>query len=102
MPPIEVPWPPMYLVVECMTIAAPWSIGRQITGVGRRIAAVPRVQHEGLGVAAVGRHQESFSQSCSGAELIEGSLGGRVWRSAQGALPGMTSACGITGKAPEC
>ena len=32
MPPIEVPWPPIYLVVECMTIAAPWSSGRQSTG----------------------------------------------------------------------
>ena len=34
MPPIEVPWPPMYLVVECMTIAAPCSIGWQSTGAG--------------------------------------------------------------------
>src|ERR1019366_2630614 len=32
MPPIEVPWPPIYLVVECSTIAAPWSSGRQSTG----------------------------------------------------------------------
>ena len=32
MPPIEVPCPPMYLVVECTTMAAPCSSGRQIMG----------------------------------------------------------------------
>jgi len=32
MPPIEVPWPPIYFVVECMTTAAPWSSGRHKTG----------------------------------------------------------------------
>ena len=26
-PPIEVPWPPIYFVVECITIAAPCSNG---------------------------------------------------------------------------
>ncbi len=32
MPPIEVPWPPMYFVVECMVIAAPCLIGWHSTG----------------------------------------------------------------------
>ena len=27
MPPIEVPWPPIYFVVECMVIVAPCLIG---------------------------------------------------------------------------
>ena len=32
MPPMLVPWPPMYLVVECITTAAPWSNGRTRSG----------------------------------------------------------------------
>ena len=32
MPPIEVPWPPIYFVVECMVIAAPCLIGWHSTG----------------------------------------------------------------------
>ena len=32
MPPIEVPWPPINLVVEWINTAAPWSNGLQITG----------------------------------------------------------------------
>jgi len=31
-PPIEVPWPPINLVSECITIAAPCAIGLHITG----------------------------------------------------------------------
>ena len=31
-PPIEVPWPPIYLVVEYTTTAAPWSNGRTSSG----------------------------------------------------------------------
>ena len=31
-PPIEVPWPPMYFVVEYITTAAPWSNGRTSIG----------------------------------------------------------------------
>src|SRR5674476_961755 len=33
-PPRAVPWPPMYLVVECTTMSAPWSKGRHRIGVG--------------------------------------------------------------------
>ena len=32
MPPMAVPWPPMYFVVEWTMMAAPWSKGLQITG----------------------------------------------------------------------
>ena len=34
MPPIEVPWPPMNLVAEWITMSAPWSKGRSRKGVG--------------------------------------------------------------------
>ena len=32
MPPMLLPWPPMYFVVECITTAAPWSNGRTSSG----------------------------------------------------------------------
>ena len=44
MPPIEVPWPPIYLVVECMLIAAPCFKGWHSTGdaVLSMISGTPR------------------------------------------------------------
>ena len=39
-PPIEVPWPPMYLVSECTTMSAPWSNTRQPNGVGTVLSTI--------------------------------------------------------------
>ncbi len=40
-PPTAAPWPSMYLVVECVTISAPHSMGRQMTGVGN-VLSMPK------------------------------------------------------------
>ena len=42
-PPIEVPWPPMYLVVECTTTSAPCSIGRHRYGVATVLSMDPQI-----------------------------------------------------------
>jgi hypothetical protein len=34
MPPSELPWPPMYLVIEWTTMSTPYSMGFRSTGVG--------------------------------------------------------------------
>ena len=39
-PPTPAPWPSIYLVVECVTISAPHSIGRQFTGVGKVLSTI--------------------------------------------------------------
>ncbi len=39
-PPTAAPWPSMYLVVECVTISAPHSMGRQLTGVGNVLSTI--------------------------------------------------------------
>ncbi len=40
MPPIDVPWPPMYFVSECTTMSAPNSIGFISTGVGTVLSTI--------------------------------------------------------------
>ena len=40
MPPIDVPWPPMYLVAECTETSAPWSKTRQWMGVGAVLSTI--------------------------------------------------------------
>ncbi len=39
-PPTAAPWPSMYLVVECVTMSAPHSNGRQLTGVGKVLSTM--------------------------------------------------------------
>ena len=39
-PPTAAPWPSMYLVVECVTMSAPHSMGRQLTGVGNVLSTM--------------------------------------------------------------
>ena len=40
MPPIELPWPPMNLVIEWMTMSAPHSKGRQRYGVAMVLSTI--------------------------------------------------------------
>ncbi|MNZ30858.1 hypothetical protein D3C78_481440 [compost metagenome] len=40
MPPMLVPWPPMYLVSECTTMSAPCSNGRQRIGVATVLSTI--------------------------------------------------------------
>ncbi|MNP54208.1 hypothetical protein D3C76_1487450 [compost metagenome] len=40
MPPMLVPWPPMYLVSECTTMSAPCSNGRHSTGVATVLSTI--------------------------------------------------------------
>ena len=51
MPPMDVPWPPMYFVAECTETSAPWSNTRQWIGVGRRVVDD---QRQALGMRRVG------------------------------------------------
>ncbi len=55
MPPIEVPWPPIHLVVECMTIAAPRSRGRHRIGAAvlSMISGTP-ISRPSLATSAIG------------------------------------------------
>ena len=39
-PPTLAPWPSMYFVVECVTMSAPHSMGRQFTGVGNVLSTI--------------------------------------------------------------
>ncbi len=39
-PPTAAPWPSMYLVVEWVTMSAPHSMGRHITGVGKVLSTI--------------------------------------------------------------
>ena len=39
-PPTVAAWPSMYLVVECVTISAPHSIGRHMMGVGNVLSTI--------------------------------------------------------------
>ena len=39
-PPTLAPWPSMYFVVECVTMSAPHSMGRHITGVGNVLSTM--------------------------------------------------------------
>ena len=86
MPPIEVPWPPMYLVVEYMTIAAPCSSGRQITGAAvlstisgtpspRPISATSRIGKTcSFGLGSVSAYQQRVRASVARAKA-SGSAG---------------------------
>ena len=40
MPPIDVPWPPMYFVAECTETSAPWSNTRQWIGVAAVLSTI--------------------------------------------------------------
>ena len=39
-PPTLAPWPSIYFVVECVTMSAPHSMGRQFTGVGNVLSTM--------------------------------------------------------------
>ena len=39
-PPTLTPWPSRYFVVECVTMSAPHSMGRQFTGVGNVLSTM--------------------------------------------------------------
>src|SRR5215831_11889918 len=81
MPPIAVPWGPIYFVVECTTIAAPCSRGRQINGRGR-------VVHDQ-------RHAELAPDRC---HLGDGKRG-ELW---VGQRLGIEGACALVRRSPEC
>ena len=59
MPPIDVPWPPMYFVAECTATSAPWSKTRQWIGVGDGVVDDQRqaLRVRGVGPGARGRRR---------------------------------------------